>query len=65
MIEVKQIVEIMEEGDEQYPENKKIVVSSHWNHNDWVVLKVGKREFAVDADDFRAAIENATNVSRY
>ena len=65
MIEVKQIVEILEEDGEQFPSNKRITVSSHWNHNEWVVIKVGKREFAVLAEDLTTAIENATNINRF
>ena len=65
MIEVKQIVEIVEENGEQWPEGKRIIVSSHWNHREWVILKVGRREFAVLARDLTTAIENATNINRF
>ena len=65
MIEITQIVEIVEEDGEQWPENKRLIVSSHWNRNEWVVLKLDEREFAVGVDDLEAAIKNATNVNRY
>jgi len=65
MIEVKQTIEIVEENGKQWPEGEHIVVSSHWNHDEWVILKVGKREFAVLGRDLTTAIENATNINRF
>ena len=45
--------------------DKSIRIENHWNMNDRVVLHVGEKAYTVSARDLKAAIENATNVSRY
>lgn len=44
-----------------------LVISSHWNRDSMVVLEIagGQAAFTVTAADLRAAIANATNISRH
>lgn len=67
MIKVEQEVEIYEENGKEVPIGTKKVmgVESHWNRNEWVILRVGSNRVAIKARDLRAATENATNVSRF
>ena len=70
-VAVTQTIKIYEINGEDVPitpAGKKepfIGVNSHWNNDDMVVLKVGKRNYTVVADSLTAAIKNATNVNRY
>jgi len=41
-----------------------ILVHSHWCHRDRVVIQIGEVKITVIASDIKAAIDNATNVSR-
>lgn len=43
------------------PAKKNVLVSSHWNYSDRVVLEVGNQKVTVIAADLEAAIRNATN----
>lgn len=60
-IEVEQKVEIYEIDDEEVSTNKKLEVNSHWNRDEFVVLKFEGISITVDADNLRDAIRNATN----
>lgn len=42
-----------------------ISVLSHWNRDSMVVLELAGQRVTVSAQDIRAAIDNATNVSRH
>ncbi len=57
-IKVESAVKIYEDDE---PSDKKIIVSSHWNDNDFVVIKIGKKSATVIASDMIAAIKNAQN----
>jgi len=67
MIEVKQKVEIYEENGESIPigVTKNINVESHWNHDEWIILVVGKRRITVKGQDLITAIHNAMNINRF
>lgn len=39
----------------------QLLVESHWNRRNLIVLDVGGKRYTVDADDLRAGIQNATN----
>ena len=67
MIEVTSKVSIYEVKDETVPigKNVEMDVSSHWNHDEWVVLKFQGKEITVNAADLKAAINNATNTERF
>lgn len=67
MIEVKQEITIYEEDDKEVPTgtNKVMGVESHWNHDEWVILRVGSKHITVNADDLSTAIDNATNINRF
>lgn len=65
MIMVSNEVKIYEIGVvEERSSSKVLLVSSHWNRDCFVVLKLCDIEYTVAADDLKAAIENATNSSR-
>ena len=38
-----------------------LLVSSHWNYHDFVVIGDGKQKITVNANDLMKAIQNATN----
>lgn len=42
----------------------KLSVQSHWNRNEFVVIKVGSELVTVRANQLQAAIDNATNWKR-
>lgn len=42
-----------------------VVVRSHWNRTDLVVIRIGDKHYTVVAGDLIAAIKNATNNNRY
>jgi hypothetical protein len=42
-----------------------IIIKSHWNSSDKVVLQIGSSERVFFAKDLLAAIENSKNVARY
>lgn len=60
---VKSEVEIYEIDGLDVPisEYKKLVVESHWNVSDRVVLVFGKKQLTVNVRELRRAIDNATN----
>ena len=72
MIKVENIVNVYEvDGKEKSPhgaDGQKLIVRSHWNRNEMVVLRLpgeGAPEFTVTARDLQAAIVNATNTNRH
>jgi hypothetical protein len=72
MIEVKNKVRVVEvDGEEQgfSEENPKILVSSHWNRDQLVVLEWPDvpegAKLAVNGRDLEAAIRNAMNSVRF
>ena len=67
MIKVVNEVEIYEIGNgvEAASGTKPLLVQSHWNLPERVILKRGTMEITVLADDLIAAIKNATNTERF
>jgi len=67
MIKVKQEIEIYEENDEEVPIgiDKSLSVESHWNWNERVILRLGKRRITVIGRDLITAIQNAMNTNRF
>ena len=62
-IEVKQVIEIYEVDDKELLVGKNVAlgVDSHWNNNEFVVLRFGKKRLTVFGEDLKTAIDNATN----
>lgn len=46
-------------------EKEHIIVRSHWNRRDLVVLEVAGTSLAVAACDLREAVANVTNAARW
>lgn len=68
MVEVHQKIEALHVGgaDEGTKSERPLVVRSHWNRDDLVILRLGDgEEIAVRAKELRAAVENATNTARF
>jgi hypothetical protein len=42
-----------------------LIIKSHWNSSDKIVLQIGSDDRVYYAKDLIAAIENAKNVARY
>ena len=63
MIKVTNEVNVYEvNGSEPKPgERPTVLVRSHWNRSNLVVLEIGDLRLAVTAADLQAAIRNATN----
>jgi hypothetical protein len=54
-----------EETGKGLTDRTTLMVESHWNYRDRVVIHIGSEgPYTVVADDLRMAIENATNVRR-
>lgn len=66
MLKVHQEIDAYQVGgtDEGKKRDVPLVVRSHWNRNETVMLRIGDEEVFVAAKDLRAAIDNATNVPR-
>ncbi len=47
------------------PSDEPVIVSSHWNYRDRVVLTLNGKSVTVLADDLEKAINNATNTNKY
>jgi hypothetical protein len=66
-LEIENRLEIYEiDGDDigTADEDKKLIVRSHWNRREFVVIELEKdRSVTVVADDLKDAIQNATNWS--
>lgn len=43
-------------GVKSYQEN--LVVKSHWDNEDWVVINIGGKEYTLDAKQLNRAINN-------
>ncbi len=65
MIEVNQKIKVYEIDDIDTTTEKYINVNSHWNHDEFVVIKIGKKTYTVDGIDLKAAIDNAMNTKRF
>ena len=66
MIEVTNYVTCYEENDEEVKpgkDYKKLVVKSHWNYSDWIVLELDGHSITVNGRDLTSAIQNAMNKS--
>jgi len=44
------------EGKKYY--NKRLVVKSHWDNDDWVVINIEGKEYTFDAKQLNRAINN-------
>jgi len=69
MIEVKNYVELYELNGKSLTgirsDKTSLLVESHWNRNEFVILKIGDNDsFTVSASDLISAINNATNSNR-
>lgn len=64
-IKVRNEVDIYEENGENTALDKgePLIVESHWNCRDRIVLSRGKINITVIANDLKAAIQNATNAN--
>ena len=60
-------IEIYETNGEESPiaNYPLMTVESHWNRNEMIVLKIGKKSVTVLADELKKAIDNATNIRRF
>lgn len=66
MIKVSSQVTIYEmNGKETTIERPRLVVKSHWNNEDFVILIFEDKEITVTAKDLVAAITNATRINRW
>lgn len=66
MIKVENTVQIYEkDGKETKHGEHHLIVKSHWNYNDRVVLEFGEQNITVTEKDLLAAIKNATNIARF
>ncbi|MCP4651488.1 MAG: hypothetical protein GY853_15600 [PVC group bacterium] len=67
MIKVENTVKIYEmNGEETASEDKNVKISSHWNRNELVNIKItGVAMITVSAKDLESAIRNATNTARF
>lgn len=56
-------IKIYEINDEEVKVDNgaEIEVLSHWNRNEFIVIKSGNKKITVDADELIKAIKNATN----
>ena len=60
------ITVINEIKEHNYSDNGcTLIIKSHWNSSDKVVIEIGSNERVFFAKDLLAAIENAKNVARY
>lgn len=68
MIAVQNTVKVYEidEADlRSVADAQPILVRSHWNNNNIVILEIGDRKYTVVAKDLKTAIDNATNTARF
>lgn len=64
-IKVTNEVRIYEVNDEREPLNRPVlIVKSHWNRNEFVVLEFEGKCITVARSELSAAMANATNVAR-
>ena len=62
-IEVTQKIEVYEINDEEVPIGKTVTigVESHWNLDNRVVLRIGRKSYTVVGNDLITATKNAMN----
>jgi len=62
-IEVTQKIEVYEINDEEVPIGKTVTigVESHWNLDESVVLRIGRKSYTVVGNDLITATKNAMN----
>jgi hypothetical protein len=69
MIKVSSVVSCYEvDGKETSGMNAKrpeLNVRSHWNRQEMVVLEIDGKAYTVLASDLKAAVDNATNTSKW
>jgi len=63
MIEIRQKVEVYEVDGGEVPIGKMVAigVNSHPFRNQWVIIKTGKKSYAVKGYELIGAIKNAMN----
>ena len=59
-IKISQKITIYEIDDEEVADNE-LSINSHWNYDNFVILKIGNKDYTVDGDDLKTAIDNAMN----
>ena len=59
-IKVINEVEICEINDDACEDDNKIIIESHYNDNERIVLVIDKKRYTVHAKDLKQAAENAT-----
>jgi hypothetical protein len=66
MINVESKVKVYEKDgkDTAIGDDTALVVRSHWNRDEYVVLDFGDKKWTMLAKDLEAAIRNATNSAR-
>ena len=68
MLKIKNEIECYEKDGAEIQAGQDspiLIVESHWNRADFVVVKFGKTELTVAADELMAAIKNAINTARW
>ena len=55
-------ITIFEINEEEIKTDKVLIVESHWNDSDMIVLNIEGKKYTVHALDLSKAISNATNV---
>ena len=62
-IDVQSIIKVYEINGEEVDIGKEKTISlhSHWNRNEFVVIKIGKVTYTVVKEDLEKAIQNACN----
>lgn len=66
-MEVENQIKIYEINDKEVSigEDKYLIIKNHWNRDTLIVIKIGKSEYTVSAEELKKAIENATNWRDY
>ncbi len=66
MIKVTNEIVIYEvDGRDDVLNDAKLIVESHWNYNERIVLDYGGKKITVIASDLEKAISNAKNSNRF
>jgi len=62
-IDVTQAINIREVDGEEVAigEKRSLGVDSHWNHDNFVVLRIGDKTYSVNGRSLQVAIDNAMN----
>lgn len=65
-IKVSNEIKLFKKDGESVPVGEPaLIVESHWNYDTLIHLKYGDLDIVVPAKDLKAAIANATNISRH